>query len=806
MQQPTSTHTLKHVTTAATLARRVYESRVVAVAAAACVLALVHFSGILNPVHSVFAAFRAEVTQREPSQSAVIVAIDTESLRAAGQWPWSRERFARAIDNLRAAGAAVVAFDVDFSARSEAAADAEFARAIDDAQGTVILPTFVQPSANGLVENIPLSTLSDGAVFSSVNIPIDSDGRVRRYHYGFNVDGAYRSSLAATLTGTHYGDTSSFLLDYGVRASSIDRLSFEDVYNGDFDPTRVQGRAVLIGAVALELGDEFATPVAPAVPGVVLHALAYENIVQGRTLLQLSSLVSYLIAFVALLVLWPRKRSVRRAIALHSLALLAWVGGPILLQAFTPVSWDPATLAAAQMLAIAYSVHIELKQRARQLIEQREQYLQHMALHDPETKLPNRRALVSDVAASLQQDACNIIVVAVFGVDRFSMMRGAIGYSKASEMIRKLAPRIQVLTGADKVYHLSTSIFGVAIEASSPEHIEAVFETLRSSLNIRVNVDGQAIHPKLRVGVATADQSGGRADRLLEQASLALDEARTRNAPFAVFDEAHARESQTQFALVSDITTGVERDEFSLVYQSKVSAASGEITGAEALMRWRHPRLGDVRPDQFISVAEETGAIDALTRWALQRAVEDQRRLRREGYDLRIAVNVSGRCLSDPQFCAFAGELVRNKQARLAFEITETAIINDPTQAMRAIEYFRACGIGVSIDDFGSGYSSLAYLKRLAADELKIDKSLIDELSTNKRDQLILSSTIGLAHSLGLSVVCEGIEDAATMTILRDLGCDVFQGYHISRPVSFDQLRATLQGSEQSADVQSAVC
>lgn len=223
-------------------------------------------------------------------------------------------------------------------------------------------------------------------------------------------------------------------------------------------------------------------------------------------------------------------------------------------------------------------------------------------------------------------------------------------------------------------------------------------------------------------------------------------------------------------------------------YQVKVAARQQRIMGAEALMRWRHPEHGEIAPDKFIPVAEETGAIDQLTRWALKQVIADQLYLRAQGIDLRIALNVSGRSLSDLAFSAHVAHEVRKSGALLCVEITETAVIADPLVAVSSIAVLKEAGVRVAIDDYGAGLSSLSYLKEIAADELKLDKSLIKDTAASARDRLIVKSTIDLAHGLGMMVVAEGVEDEATCALLAAAGCDCVQGYLFSQPAAVGEI------------------
>jgi diguanylate cyclase len=228
--------------------------------------------------------------------------------------------------------------------------------------------------------------------------------------------------------------------------------------------------------------------------------------------------------------------------------------------------------------------------------------------------------------------------------------------------------------------------------------------------------------------------------------------------------------------------TAMTDDSLSLHYQPKFSLSEDRVSGFEALIRWVHPVRGQVLPDNFIPVAEETGHIRQLTEWVVERAIADQRAMMARGYDLPISVNVSGRQLNDESFALWAIGKVKSSGAKLCFEITETAVINDPEKALRIINLFRASGIGISIDDYGAGLSSLSYLKQIPANELKIDKSFILTLTEGRSDQLMIQSTIDLAHAMGMSVVAEGVETEHAMALLKVMGADSAQGYFISRP------------------------
>jgi EAL domain-containing protein (putative c-di-GMP-specific phosphodiesterase class I) len=268
---------------------------------------------------------------------------------------------------------------------------------------------------------------------------------------------------------------------------------------------------------------------------------------------------------------------------------------------------------------------------------------------------------------------------------------------------------------------------------------------------------------------------------------------------FATYSPEQDQHSPDRLALIGELRRAIQNDELTLVYQPKVDLATRRYVGVEALIRWQHPQRDIVPPDQFIPLAEQTGLIKTVSRWVLNAALRQARAWQMQGVDLPIAVNLSMRDLHDSELTETVAGLLRRWQvapSRLVVEITENGLMADPGRALHTISALRLMGIRIAIDDFGTGYSSLAYLKRLPVDELKIDRSFIRELATDDHDLAIVRSTIGLGHDLGLRIVAEGIEDAATWERLHRLGCDVAQGYYIGRPMSASALVASLARSE----------
>jgi diguanylate cyclase len=766
------------------------------VLAIAALVAAAMATGILQPIEDGLSKARFAALARPASGQVTVVEIDARSLRAADRWPWSRDRYGQAIANLEAAGARTVAFDVDFSAPSFAEADRKFSEAIAAQPGAVVLPTFIQPVRDGtggtrMVENSPLRSLASNALLASVNIPVDADGRVRRYLYGFSRSEGHRHSMAAQLADYPIQRDDTFIIDYSVKAQDIARISFNDVYENRFDPALVRGRSILIGATALELGDEFSTPQSGTMKGVYIHAIAFESLLAGRGLMSPGPVWILLLALGLAYLMRPTRpgATVQSLTRRHLVAAGTVTLAPLLVQAALPVSLPFAPLMLTQGLCLVWATRTELARRARAIVEEREAGLLHLALHDPETGLPNRRALLSHIEARLataQAESESLAVLAI-GIDRFQTMRGAVGYGQSSEIVRQVAARLSEHADGAVVAHLSTSVLGLVIRHPDSDCPEAVIGNLLSLDSVFV-ADGHPVDAHLKFGIARLCVADHEPEPLLEHASLALDIARKEDRQIVNFDAETYIDPEFNLALMSDMRRGLKDGQLSLFYQPKLTLADDSIHGAEALIRWEHPTRGSIRPDVFISIAEETGSIRELTEWTLQRALEDSELLSAGGHNLLLSVNISGRLLTDASFCDSVLLLIAGRDHRLCLEITETAVISNTASAAAAIAAFRAAGLKISIDDYGVGLSSLSYLKMLDAHELKIDKSLVESVGDSERDRLILKSTVDLAHGLGMAVVAEGVEDHALQDVLAGLGCDIIQGYLVSRAVPLREM------------------
>jgi diguanylate cyclase (GGDEF)-like protein len=439
--------------------------------------------------------------------------------------------------------------------------------------------------------------------------------------------------------------------------------------------------------------------------------------------------------------------------------------------------------------------------RMRAGIASREERISELAYRDPLTGLPNR-SLFSD---RLRQAIANSerngfpMSVLVMDVDRFKSVNKVLGYEFGDRMLKSVAVRLQeaLPRKADTVARLGGDEFAVLLVAQDVREATRVADMLLRSLSSPMTLDGQLVDVGVSIGIAGSPEHGRDPGFLLARADAAMDAARRTKTGFAVFDPAMEADTQGTISLMSELRAAVAEEQLVLFYQPKATFASKHCESVEALIRWQHPARGMVPPDQFILFAEHTGYIREITKWVIDRSVAQAVRWRRSGLDIGVAINVSARDLVYENLPSFVDAVLRQhglEAERITLEVTESAVMDNVKRAYEALKHLAGLGVRLSVDDFGTGYSSLAQLKRMPVHEMKIDSSFVRELATNPNDSVIVRSTINLGHSMGLAVVAEGIEDAKTWELLQGWGCDLGQGYFLSRPLAGPQLESWLRG------------
>ena len=425
---------------------------------------------------------------------------------------------------------------------------------------------------------------------------------------------------------------------------------------------------------------------------------------------------------------------------------------------------------------------------------------EHQALHDALTDLPNRTLFhdrVHQALASARREHLPAAVM-IMDLDRFKEVNDTLGHASGDELLKQVGRRLsQSLRESDTVARLGGDEFGVLLpKVLDAEAAVAVARKLRTTLEEPFTIHGLALQMEASIGIALFPEHGGDVQSLLQRADVAMYVAKEHPTGCEVYTRERDGYSPDRLTLLTDLRRAIDRGELRLHYQPKADLRTGEIHGVEALVRWAHPDRGLIPPDEFIPPAQKTGVIGPLTLFVLDEALRQCRTWALQGMELCVAVNLSTRNLLDTHLPDTVGELLARWEvpARLLeLEITESTILADPVRAMQVLSRLDGMGVRIAIDDFGTGYSSLAYLKRLPVDELKIDKSFILGMDESENDAVIVRSTIDLGRNLGLRVVAEGVESAQAWSRLSQLGCNVAQGYYLSRPVPAEELTEWLR-------------
>jgi diguanylate cyclase (GGDEF)-like protein len=425
--------------------------------------------------------------------------------------------------------------------------------------------------------------------------------------------------------------------------------------------------------------------------------------------------------------------------------------------------------------------------------------LRHQALHDGLTDLPNRTFLYRQIERAIAgvQRGDGMVALLLIDLDRFKEVNDTLGHDHGDELLVEVAARLRgALRRGDTLARLGGDEFAVLLcdlpnRSTVVELAGRLHDALRRPLALR----GVAVELEASIGAALCPDHGSDVNTLVQRADVAMYEAKRSRASIVTYSPERDPYSADRLGLLAELRRALANEELLLHYQPKVAVDGGAVTGVEALVRWQHPERGLLGPAEFVPLAERTGTVSDLTRWVLHTALAQSRRWRDAGLDLPVAINLAAANIVDttlPEAVAEALALHGVPGNRLECEISEDTVMADPLRAMDVLGRLRDLGLRLSLDDFGTGHSSLAYLKRLPLDEVKIDRSFVLGMTEDENDAVIVRSTIDLARNLGLDVVAEGVENEEILRGLGDLHCDVAQGFHVSRPLPPAELEAWL--------------
>ena len=578
--------------------------------------------------------------------------------------------------------------------------------------------------------------------------------------YSVDIKGTRYPTFSTALSGVHSGFQSQYYPDFSVDPTTIPTLSARALLDGTADAASLAGKSVVLAtsvqtdARGYYFGHGVVSPVAYDIAGAVALKRPINASLTGLAILSL---------VFGLLYMGHKSRRKRIKVVVYTTAVIALITLPAALRMVGLVAMSDS----AFLLVLLFA--------GMRIWQKRTRRIQHTSA----SGLPNMLAL----SASTLPIGCDVVVAAIA---RYDEMLATLPRDLRGECSRQIARRISVGCGATEVYHSDGGHFSWTEEARPLDmqlsHLEGLRALFASPLQVGPHTFDTNIHFGLdrNEGVETAT----RVNSALASANEALANGRA----IELFEAHRLAEAPWELSLHARIDEGLRNGDIWLAFQSQWDIASHRICGAEALIRWNHPTRGPIAPNAFILQAERAGRIDALTYWVLDQAITATLAINAKGERFQMSVNLSGQMVDKPDLVRNFAEITARRgvdPGLITVEITETSSMGNRAAAVFNLSQLRQLGFRLSIDDFGTGEASLAYLADLPSDELKLDRRFIGRICDSERERAIVASTIGLAHALGQTVVAEGIEDAPTLALLRDMGCDQAQGFYLGRPQPF---------------------
>ena len=445
---------------------------------------------------------------------------------------------------------------------------------------------------------------------------------------------------------------------------------------------------------------------------------------------------------------------------------------------------------AAVAAALALGLVMKLRRRTNGLVAR----LRGVAYEDPLTGLPNRAFAEDHIDTLLAAGTPAPFALVIVEVRNVREINAVLGHPVGDEALREVARRLrQNIDPGDLVARLTANQFLIILHGCSSERATLLARQLVGVIHAGLHLPDVSLDLQVQAGFSQHPDHGAASRELMRRAQIALEDSQSARNLVAAYRPGRDEEQRRRLQLAAGLRTAIETDALRLVFQPELQLTSGAITQLEALVRWKHPTLGDLSPAEFVPIAEHTGSARHLTSWALARAIRKMAEWHALGLDINVAVNLSAPDITDPQLVEEIQDCLQEfnvQPSRLVLEITESAVMRDPGLAARHMHLLKLAGVRFAMDDFGTGHSSLSQLSRLPLDQLKIDRSFITHAHERAADATIVKSTIELAHNMGLTVVAEGVEHAAALQLLRTLGCDLVQGEYISGPLDPGQVLA----------------
>jgi len=722
--------------------------------------------GLGQIVEDVLRTGRNSLHPHRASGDIVLVTIDDRALQQIGRWPWPRSYQAELIDRLTDFGAKQIALDILFETRSNPADDAALARSIArSGRVTLAVRSFSGPRGRVQQAGSPISLVRTNAGFAHINVDYNYQNAAWHLPQTGRFEGRAIPSMSSALAGSSSNSAPQYLPDYSLDLSTIPTINAADILSGRVRREQIQGKTILIGTNSKIIGDQFFIPGVGMLGGAYVHIVGAETLKAG-TPIGLGWLAMFLIS-AAIVAMAAFQRPGLRQNLMFSLLLAALLVGPIPFEA-NLVSVD---IVPALFMTLTVWGALVWRRYSRG------------GITNAVSGLPNLTALQFFRGGRDQALVAARIL-------NYAEVIATLPAGSEKALVEQIVSRLSVGSQDKTLYQGDGGIFAWFEEARLPfgHHIDALHALFRNP----VKIGDLQVDLSLAFGVEIGS-SRSLANRLAS-AMVSAEEAAHDGLRWKIHDPEKLQDASWRLSILSQLDQAIDSGQVWVAYQPKLDLKTRKITGAEALARWTHPEKGPIAATEFIPAAEQNDRIGKLTDFVLDQAIAAAARVNAGGREFHMAVNLSARLLTDRNLKSrLSAMLLKHllEPELLTLELTETSAITS-SEALSTLWELRDLGIQISIDDYGTGLSTLDYLKKVPASELKIDQSFIRGIIETRSDRVMVQSTIALAHSLNRTVVAEGVETAELLDALVEMNCDVAQGFIVGRPMSFDSLRRRL--------------
>lgn len=726
-----------------------------------------------EPVENAMKIARIKLRAHPSSGEIVLVAIDDRSIAELGPAPWNGSRLAELVQRVDRVGAGRIHLDAELPAGGNGADSTQLESALSQARSPVSLPArFSIDKVSGARGSIlPPARFARHAQLVNTNLYVWWDNYIWHQLYAAEVGGRLIPSLSSSFAERMPASSGFFPIDHSVDIRSIPMISASDVLNNLVPSDRLRGKEVVIARTDIGV-DHYWAPGTGLVPSIMFHIVAAETLLQGAPT-DFGWLMPFgLAGLLAWMILHFRRRSL--SISVIAASSIGFLAGPLL--------WEQHHVHANIVPALAVLL---VAVSARLLASLRHSY-QKRGTTNIVTGMPNLQALRN------AGDVPDAIVVTA-RVKNYAHIATTLPAQHEKDLVDQIVARLKFGTGSPDIYQSDEGVFVWLARQSGEESVIQQLEGLHALFRSPIVIATRIIDLAVTFGL---DSDGSRT--LLQRVSsslVAADEASRDGKRWASFNPASLEDAEWSMSLLARLDHAIDHSELWVAYQPKLDCRTGDILGAEALVRWNHPEKGQVYPDQFIAAAEQGGRIERLTEFVLDNAIASAAKINAKGRRFSVAVNLSAVLLANDGLVPLVEGLLRKHKLRpdlLTLEVTETSTMGSEARPIANLRRLNDIGVELSIDDYGTGFSTLEYLRRIPASEIKIDRSFVTMLHTSQSDRIMVNSTIQLAHSLGRKVVAEGVESQEILDHLRHMRCDFVQGYHTGRPMPLDSLLETL--------------